>query len=165
MSYLSWVASGARLGPSDLDGALAVVAEAAATEGAHPFDLPVIERLLGLIPADRGGYFEIAQTKEMSSTRSRMGPGASRGTARPRLSASGGRVHLWDGTEYAVRLSDLLTRRQRLRNPWCMEVMRPRSIEHQMKVRLPAPKGIIRGFWVERDARTAATSTNGTAQS
>ena len=52
-----------RLGPNDLDGALAVVAEAASTQSAQPFELPVIERLLGLIPGDRAGYFEHRQPK------------------------------------------------------------------------------------------------------
>ncbi len=57
----------------------------------------------------------------------------------------------WDGpTEGAVRFSDLLTRTQRLRNPWYIDVMRPDSIEHEMKLWLPAPEGIVRGFWVQR---------------
>jgi len=151
MSYLGGVAS-ARLGPRDLDHALAVVAEAASSEGAQPFELPVIERLLGLIPADRAGYveyrrprFDIYKVEQpfVDIWRSdylralvkwwplRDGPG-------------------WASTEQAVKLSDLLTRKQRLRNPWYLEAMRPRSAEREMKVWLPAPDGITRCFWVER---------------
>ena len=53
----------ARLGPRDLDRALAVVAEAASAQGAQPFELPVIECLLDLIPGDRGGYFEFRKPR------------------------------------------------------------------------------------------------------
>ena len=58
MSYRHLVPYGAFLGPKDLDRALAVVAEAASIDGEQPFELPVIERLLDLIPADGAGYYE-----------------------------------------------------------------------------------------------------------
>ena len=35
-----------------------MVAEAAAADGAQPFEFPVIENLLRLIPADHAGYVE-----------------------------------------------------------------------------------------------------------
>jgi DNA-binding CsgD family transcriptional regulator len=158
------VPSGTFLGTNDLDRALAVVAEAASIEGEQPFAVPVIERLLDLIPADRAGYFEhstpirssewprgeiykveqpfvyVAWDSELIGALVKWWP--------LRTSLPG----LWDGMEHAVKLSDLLSARQRLRNPWYIEVMRPRSDEHELKVWLPAPKGIVRGFWFARNA-------------
>ena len=45
----------------------------------------------------------------------------------------------------------MLTRRQWLRNPWYMDGP-SRTREHEMKMLLPAPVGIVRGFWFDRDA-------------
>jgi DNA-binding CsgD family transcriptional regulator len=144
-----------RLGPNDLDGALAVVAEAASTQGAQPFELPVIERLLELIPADRAGYFEYQR------------PGVEIYTAAisypcPNVDWDSDQVQavikwwpmrddLWDGAEQAVRDSDVLTRAQWLRNPWYRDGP-SRTREHEMKMWLPSPEGIVRGFWFDRDA-------------
>jgi DNA-binding CsgD family transcriptional regulator len=144
-----------RLGPNDLDGALAVVAEAASTQGAQPFELPVIERLLDLIPAERGGYYEFRQPRgdiytvmngcwdiawdsEQIQALVKWWPLADH------------KVGRWEGTKHAVKLSDLLTRRQQLRNPWYLDVMHPDSREYEIKMWLPAPEGICRGFWVTR---------------
>ena len=144
------VPSGVRLGPNDLDGALAVVAEAASIKGAQPFELPVIERLLDLIRADRAGYFERRKPGDDVYKVENGSWDVAWDSEQIQALLKWWPLHLWDGTDYAVRLSDLLTRTQRLRNPWCIDVMRPRSIEHEMKVRLRSPQGIVRGFWVER---------------
>jgi DNA-binding CsgD family transcriptional regulator len=148
------MASGMRLGPRDLDSALAVVSEAASTQGTQPFELPAIERLLALIPSDRAGYFEYRK------------PGNSIYNVEvsyPDPIDWGGeqaqefirwwplRDELWDRAEQAVRDSDLLTRKQWLRNPWYMHGP-SRTREHEMKMWLPAPVGIVRGFWFDRDA-------------
>jgi DNA-binding CsgD family transcriptional regulator len=141
-----------RLSPRDLDGALAVVAEAASSDGAQPFELPVIERLLDLIPSDRAGYFEYRKPEgdiyKVEQPFFDFGWGTE---------AVNSLVKWWplrdnvlDATEQAINLGDLLTRRERLRNPWYVDVMRPRSIEHEMKLRLPAPTHLVRGFWVTR---------------
>jgi DNA-binding CsgD family transcriptional regulator len=47
-------------------------------------------------------------------------------------------------------LSDFLTGLRLRRNPWVAEVMRPNCIEHELKVWLPAPLGIYRGFFLIR---------------
>ena len=47
-----------RLGHRDYDAALALIADAADTSGAQPFEFPAIERLLRVIPAESAGYFE-----------------------------------------------------------------------------------------------------------
>jgi DNA-binding CsgD family transcriptional regulator len=163
----------ARLGPRDLDRALAVVAEAASIQGAQPFELPVIERLLDLIAGDRAGYFEYRKPRGNIYLVEHGPPNnIPWDTQEIRLlvrkwwplrdydwSQNAEDTDVWDMTDpdiwatgHAVRLGDLLTRRQRLRNPWYAEVMRTRAppVEHQLKVQLPAPEGIVRGFWVER---------------
>jgi hypothetical protein len=47
-----------KLSTKDLDAALAVIRAASASDGSHPFELPVIEQLTQLVPADQAGYFE-----------------------------------------------------------------------------------------------------------
>jgi hypothetical protein len=47
-----------RLGHRDYDGAIRLVAEAAAAEGTRAFGLRVIEHLLQLIPSDHAGYYD-----------------------------------------------------------------------------------------------------------
>ena len=149
------MASGMRLGPRDLDGALAVVSEAASIQGAQPFELPVIERLLGLIPADCAGYFEFRQPKgdiyKVENGCWDIAWDSEQIQALvPSWPLADHQVGRWEGTEHAVKLSDLQTRRQQLRNPWYLGVMRPDSREYEMKMWLPAPAGICRGFWVTR---------------
>ena len=147
--------SGTFLGLKDLDGALAVVAEAASMDGVQPFELPVIERLLDLIPADRAGYFEYGPPfgSIFSVEISYPGPGIDWLSEHVQAIVKWWplRDELWHRTEQAVRDSDLMTRRQWLRNPWYMDGP-SRVREHEMKVWLPAPEGIVRGFWFDRDA-------------
>jgi DNA-binding CsgD family transcriptional regulator len=47
-------------------------------------------------------------------------------------------------------LSDFLSRRQRLRNPWYLEVQRPRGVEYECKLLLPSPARTVRGFFFVR---------------
>jgi DNA-binding CsgD family transcriptional regulator len=147
-----FVPTGTRLGPRDLDGVLALVTEAASTASAQPFELPVVERLLDLIPSDRAGYFEYRKPEgdiyKVEQPRFDFGWGTEHVTSLVKWWPL--RDNVWDDAEQAVKFSDVLTRKQRLRNPWYVDVMRPRSIEHEMKVRLPAPEDIVRGFWVSR---------------
>lgn len=144
-----------RLGPKDLDGALAVFAEAASTDGVQPFEIPVIERLLDLIPADRAGYFEYRRPSASIYAVEISYPGPGLDWASEQVQAIVKwwplRDDLWDGAEQAVRDSDLMTRRQWLRNPWYMDGP-SRVREHELKVWLPAPEGLVRGFWFDRDA-------------
>jgi DNA-binding CsgD family transcriptional regulator len=155
MSYLPFVPSGTFLGPNDLDSALAVVAEAASIDGEQPFELPVIERLLDLIPADRAGYFEYRRPSDdiYSVEISYPGPGIDWLSEQVQAIVKWWplRDDLWCGAEQAVRDRDLMTRRQWLRNPWYMDGP-SRVREHEMKVWLPAPEGVVRGFWFDRDA-------------
>lgn len=149
----------ARLGAADLDGALRLVREAAVAAGAQPFELRVVERLAVLVPADRAGYFEFEPdcraghrpniyeidtqpVDDVAWDACEMGPVV--------LSWP-----LYDGyrgcPDCALKLSDFLTVRELHRNLWYLEVMRARPSEHEMKLWLPAPRGIVRGFFFIRE--------------
>jgi DNA-binding CsgD family transcriptional regulator len=143
-----------RLSSPDLDAALRVVAEAFSADGAQPFELPLVERLLVLVPADRAGYYE-----NPTGTRPNLfeveQPWFDFGWEHidPEL------ISLWPlnnsrmrSVTTAVRFSDFVSHRERLRDPWYNEVMRPRSVEYECKLVLPAPSGIDRGFFFVRSA-------------
>ena len=156
LSYLGFVAVATRLGPRDLDGALAVAREAAASDGDQPFELPVIERLLALIPGDRAGYFEYLcpTTDPVTDLYNVEQPVVDFDWTADGVAAC---LHawplcdnLWRGEMSAVRFSDCLSVRQRGRNAWYIEVMRPSGVEHELKMWLPVPDGVVRGFWVHR---------------
>jgi DNA-binding CsgD family transcriptional regulator len=56
-------------------------------------------------------------------------------------------------TTSAVRFSDVIpSRQQRLRNAWYATVMRKHGVEHEMKLWLPSPPGVVRGFFFVRQA-------------
>ena len=153
-----------RLGHRDFDAALALITDAADTSGAQPFELPAIERLLRVIPAEAAGYFEYD------------GGGLGSGTPNSFLvvhpSLGEGPDWASDGVQEAVaswplqdiphvpgvpfgsplKLSDFLTGRRLQRNPYYALIMRggPGKLEHELKVWLPAPKGTCRGFFLVR---------------
>jgi len=149
-----------RLRHSDYEAALSLVAEAADTSGMQPFEFPAIERLLRVIPAQRAGYYEY------------RGGGVAYGipntffvdhpTLCEDLDWGSDLVHeaasswpLQDCCAYdtPLKLSDFLTGAQLRRNPWYSEIMRPNEIEYELKVWLPAPKGVYRGFFLVRGPR------------
>jgi DNA-binding CsgD family transcriptional regulator len=148
------------LGHSDYEAALSLVAEAADTSNGSPFELPAIERLIEVVPADFGGYFEYANggiacgepNTFLVDTCGGSGKGIdfSCDTVRetieswPLLDSSN--VH----TVLPVKLSDHLPGARLHRNPWYMEVMRPHGIEHELKLWLPARDGVHRGFFLVR---------------
>lgn len=153
-----------RLGHRDYDAALALVSEAASNQGPQPFDVPTIEALLGLIPADRVGYYEY-----------RDGGLACGGVETffvdvPALPPCDGwwsadvvaeNIRWWplrddSRSDYSgargspLKFSDFLTLRTRRRNPWYWEVMRRTGTEHEMKVWLPSEACVCRGFFLVR---------------
>ena len=151
MSYLSLVTSATRLGPNDLDGALALVAEAASTQAAQPFELPVIERLLDLIPADGAGYHECSPGRDIYQAE--IGHwGLDWSSDEVRAIIKWWPLHdRGDRPAYAVRVSDVLTGRQRRRNPFWVEMIGGSDHEHVMKLWLPAPVEGTRGvIWISR---------------
>jgi DNA-binding CsgD family transcriptional regulator len=125
-------------------------------DGAQPFELPVVQRLVELIPADGAGYWEYEN-------------GRSRGCGRDPFSVhysagDGGTTERWQdllrwwplrddclrplGT--ATFFSDKVSERGKSKHPWYAEVMRPTCQEHECKVLLPAPAGFTRGFYFFR---------------
>jgi DNA-binding CsgD family transcriptional regulator len=155
MSYLQVVAHRTTLDARDVDRVLAVVAEAAAGDGAQPFELPVIERLLELVPADRAGYFEYVACGEPNVF----------GVEKPTYDFDWPHVPmelepLWPlrdsqrhRAQLAVRFSDFVSRSQQRHHPWYVEVMRPRLVEYECKLWLPSPPGVVRGFFLVRGVR------------
>ena len=55
-------------------------------------------------------------------------------------------------SDLPLKPSDFLTRAQLRRNPFYNELLRPRGIEFQMKIWLPTPQDVVRGFFFERDS-------------
>jgi DNA-binding CsgD family transcriptional regulator len=154
------VATATRLGRRDLDGVIELVAEAAAANGDQPFERPVIERLATLVPSPCAGYFEYRRPFEndYSADLTKPAQEASRHPDRwwasEEISAVLPTWPLHDGrharTKLAVRFGDGITRRERLRNPWYHAAMRPSGTEHEIKVWLPSPAGVVRGFYLAR---------------
>ena len=153
----------ANLSAKDLDAALAVIRTASSTDGSHPFELPVIEELTKLIPADQAGYFEYRmwgtashphQTRNVHLVKE---PGAELDWHSEEICSVLPEWPLRDShatmTTTALRFSDALPNRlQRLRNAWYATVMRKYAVEHEMKLWLPSPPGTVRGFFFVRHA-------------
>jgi DNA-binding CsgD family transcriptional regulator len=151
----------ANLSSKDLDAALAVIRAAAAADGDHPFELPVIEHLARLVPADHAGYFEYrmwgepyvpATTRDVHLVKE---PGSEVGWQTDEVEAALPFWPLHDShrTTTALRFSDAVPNRlQRLRNIWYATVMRKHGVEHEMKLWLPSPPGVVRGFFFVRQA-------------
>jgi DNA-binding CsgD family transcriptional regulator len=154
----------ATLSTKDLDAALAVIRTASTTDGNHPFELPVIEQLTRLVPADQAGYFEYrtfvadaylpATTQNVHLVKE---PGADLDWYSDDVCSALPAWPLHDShhalTTTALRFSDAIpSRLQRLRNAWYASVMRKHGVEHEMKLWLPSPPGIVRGFFFVRHA-------------
>jgi DNA-binding CsgD family transcriptional regulator len=150
---------------SDIDGALAVIADAAATHGTQPFGRPVIERLMGLIPADHLGYFEFSGggLRSGGNTFYVEAPEGAPGIFSDpgRTDAVEATIASWPlleeyvaGSPLPLKLSDFLTHKQRTRNPFYAEVLRPLGYEDQLKVWLPAKGATVRGFFFVRGHRS-----------
>jgi DNA-binding CsgD family transcriptional regulator len=157
MSYLRLVAAVARLGVADFDRALEVVREAAAADDDQPFELPVMDRLTQLVPADWAGYYEFQighrGGENLYEVDTCPGPPPVDWEA-PELQAAIWSWPLLDAHRgcppTAVRLSDFLNRRELRRNLWYLEVMRSNQCALEIKLWLPAPTGTVRAFYFNR---------------
>jgi DNA-binding CsgD family transcriptional regulator len=155
-----------RLGHRDYESALSLVSEAADTSGMQPFELPTVQSMLRVIPAERAGYFEYGGGGVL------FGTGNSFFVDEPAwsevfwgLDTVRECVCTWPLRDSCtpcgpkaqtspLKLSDFLVSRSQLRrNPWYWEVMRPSGIEHELKLWLPAPNGTSRGFFLYRAPR------------
>ena len=146
-----------RLGHGDLDAALSLVSEAAATNGLRPFEQHTIEDLLGVIPADRAGYFEYVAVSDANGSDDTFLVDAPVGCPADWDSdAVLATIASWPLRDTArparpvVKLSDFLTGARLHRNPWYSDVMRAADLEHELKMWLPSPAGRVRGFFFVR---------------
>jgi DNA-binding CsgD family transcriptional regulator len=147
----------ASLAERDVDGVLSVLGLAASMDGSEPFELPVIERLVELIPADDAGYWEYGDDGDAFFVS--VCPCDPQAWEYWREAKVNGFLDDWWplhddrlrplGT--ATFFSDVVTQREKRRHPWYAEIMRPGGMEHECKVLLPAPAGVTRGFYFCRD--------------
>jgi DNA-binding CsgD family transcriptional regulator len=162
-SYLRQVSFVTQLRQRDHHAALALVSEAAATNGSQPFHTSTIEGLLRLVPGDHAGYYEYEYCNgglvggALRNTYFVEQPVRSE-TSVWRSDAVAATISSWPlrdiaaGFEHAVKLSDFVSGPRLRRNPWYSDVMRPAGVEHECKVWLPAPSSCtVRGFFVVRD--------------
>jgi DNA-binding CsgD family transcriptional regulator len=151
------------LSARDLEAVLGVVAEASAADGETPFELSLLDRFAKLVRADHAGYYEYLSDNGRSVFQVEsdgIWDEEDVGEWRARV---GGYLPHWplnDGClcRYAapVRLSDFVSESAKRRNAWYVEVMRPRSWEHECKVLLPNStmpglEGNTRGFFFVRE--------------
>jgi DNA-binding CsgD family transcriptional regulator len=150
------------LSARDLDAVLGVVAEAAAADGDTPFELPLIDRFARLVAAEHAGYYEYERCDgrnvfQIETSGVWGDEPVQEWTARvadylPDWPLHDARV---SGFQTAVSLSDFVDERAKRRNPWYVEVMRPRAQEHECKLLLPDPgPGLdcnTRGFFFVRE--------------
>jgi DNA-binding CsgD family transcriptional regulator len=142
-----------RLSHRDYDGAIRLAADAAAAEGIQPFGLRVIEQLLQLIPADHAGYYDCAGGGyfyvERPSDRDQID------WTSEVVNAAAPSCPLLDcelsASALPLKLSDFLSPALLRRNPWYVEMSRPRGVEYWIKTWLPAPPGAGRGFFLVRE--------------
>lgn len=144
-----------RLRTGDIDRALAVVAEAAAADGAEPFQAPVVERLLELVGAERAGYYECPYPDGRTAFSVHT---TDIGSWDPDVAAAARaswplRDERSPSATTAVKFSDFLSRAEQRRDAWYQGVMRPHSVEYECKLWLPAPPGVARGFFFSRGPR------------
>jgi DNA-binding CsgD family transcriptional regulator len=157
MSYLRLVAAVERLGVADIDRALEVVREAAAADDDQPFELPVMDRLTQLVPADWAGYYEFQIGHRGGENLYEVD--TCPGRCQVEWEARELQAAIWSwplldahrgSPRVAVKLSDFLSRSELKRTLWYLEVMRSHGCAHEMKLWLPAPRGIVRGFYFNR---------------
>lgn len=160
-SYLQWIVQPVtNLSARDLEGVLGVVAEAAAADGETPFEQPLVDRLIRLVPADHGGYYEYRgdgrNVFQVENDQVWGEANVQQWTDRvaevlPTWPLHDARLF---GMRTAVKFSDFVTERGKRRNRWYTEVMRPRSQEHECKLLLPDPAPGLdcnaRGFFFVR---------------
>jgi DNA-binding CsgD family transcriptional regulator len=139
---------------ADFHQALSVVTEGAVLEASGPFGLPMLEQLGALIDGDHVSYAEFDFKTHHESFRADLG----RIEFLPAVDEAVDVLCAFDplreksvgGAEAPLVLGDVLTARQRQRNPFYTEVLRPYGIEHEVKLFLPAPRGTSRGFTFTR---------------
>lgn len=145
----------ASLAERDVDGVLSVLGLAASMNGPQPFELPVVERLVELVPADNAGYWEYEVDGDVRTFFVQdcddecvgWEPNDQWTSLLPWWPLRDDRLTPL-GT--ATFFSDFVPGREKRKHPWYAEIMRPGGQEHECKVLLPAPVGVTRGFFFSR---------------
>jgi DNA-binding CsgD family transcriptional regulator len=148
-----------RLSERDVHGALALVADAAASRSDQPFEATTVERFLQLIPSRRCGFYEFSGGGRACGRGNTFSIDV--GDAAPEIDwvseSVASTIERWplldrrlSSSSTAWKLSDFLAKAALGRNPFHAQFMRPRGFEYQMKVWLPAPSGTVRGFYLLR---------------
>jgi DNA-binding CsgD family transcriptional regulator len=152
------------LAERDVDGVLSVLGVATASDGVQPFELPLVQRLVELIPAVDAGYWEYEEGRDPGRGGRNLffvqqSEGNGFNSEHWRRVAAKDLLRWWPlhddrlrPMQTAARLSDFVSERAKKRHPWYAEVMRPSAQEHECKLLLPAPAGVSRGFYFVRDA-------------
>jgi len=149
-----------RLSHREYDQALDLVAQAASADGEQPFEQPVIERAVRLVPADYAGYFEFSGPREPPFANDFF---VQKPSDAPEIDWSSERVvetvHSWPlmdakvgGSPIPLKLSDFLSNADLKRNPWYQTIQRPAGVGFELKLWLSAPCGTVRGFFFVRDS-------------
>lgn len=138
---------------ADVDRVLAVVAEATRADEATPFPLPVVERLLAVVRADRGGYYEYRRGSAANIFDVEQ-PRVHSPWGTPEVSAALWSWPLQDPgglrAPAVCALSERLPEAARGRNPFCLAFYRLLGVRDELKLWLPAPDGYVCGFWFTR---------------
>ena len=155
------MSSATNLSVGDLEGVLGLIAEAAATDGHTPFEVPLIDRFARLMAADHAGYYEYVSTGQSVFQIDNSGVCGEEAVQQwtDRVAAYMPYWPLHDarlsGLPLAAKFSDFVSDRAKRHNPWYTEVMQPRSQEHECKLLLPDPAADLdcnaRGFFFVRE--------------
>jgi len=147
------------LSERDVRSALDLVYDAASMAGPDPFPRELLERLARLIPADSiVGYHEAIIGRPCRAVESVEIP--EEGIPAD-VQEAGGRFLDQDPLRHgprrrevrALKLSDFLTRRERLKLEFHWYVWKPLGIDDSLRMWLPAPAGRARVIYLERGKR------------
>lgn len=155
---LLFVPNVASIAVQDADEIAGIVSQAAAADGETPFELPLIDRLARLVPADRAGYYEydvpIARPPKSANRFDvkQAGPPEPDWWSEEVLGVLP-YYPLFDVQSQRTGVacfSDRFTPKQRKRNPFYRLVMRPSGFDDELKLWLPAGPGTVRAFFFVR---------------
>jgi DNA-binding CsgD family transcriptional regulator len=144
-----------RLSRRDLEGALAFVHAASSAEEHEPFPLAVVESLGRLVPSEDVAYYEWdlhARTVPKLTVGATPGPAHVEEARESLCSTYPLSITRLSSARRPCRLSDFISRRALHRLEYYRCVLRPLSIEHQVRLYLPATPESSRVFYFNREA-------------
>jgi DNA-binding CsgD family transcriptional regulator len=139
------------LSERDVHRALDVIAAAGSALGREPFGIEIVDALVDAIPADTAAYVEwrIGQPDELRVSRHELSA-----CVLDAVTATCTSYPLRDldhaSCTTPLKITDVVSRLAFRRSAFYAAAMRPRGLEHQIKVWLPAPRPEARYFEFER---------------